>query len=70
MKLKCQFCRVVFCTMLAAASIGGAPLRAEEVEELMYAMNQPKIAHTLPEETENGDGPIQKLPGHEVHRNG
>jgi len=29
-----------------------------------------RLITLLPEATENGDDPIQKLPGHEVHRNG
>jgi hypothetical protein len=67
MRLKNRFCKFVFCTMLAVASIGGAPLRPEEVDELMHAMNQPKIAHTLPDDAENGDDLIRKLLAHDVH---
>jgi hypothetical protein len=67
MRLRGRFYRFVFCTMLAAASIGGAPLRPEEVEELMHTMNHPKIAHTLPDDAENGDDPIGKLLGQNVH---
>jgi hypothetical protein len=37
--------------------MGGAPLRQEEVAELMYAMNQPEIAYTLPDEADRGDDP-------------
>jgi hypothetical protein len=67
MRIKDRFCKFVFCTMLAVASIGGAPLRPEEVEELMHAMNQPKIARTLPDDAENGDELIRKLLGPDVH---
>ena len=63
MRFKDRFCKFVFCAMLGFASFGGAPLRPEEVEELMYTMNQPKIAHTLPEDAENGDDLIRKLLG-------
>jgi hypothetical protein len=61
---KGRFCKFVFCAMLGVASIGGAPLRPEEVEELMCIMNQPKIAHTLPDEAENGDDLVKKLLGY------
>jgi len=61
---KGRLCKVMFCAILGAASISGAPMRAEEVEELMYAMNQPKIAHTLPDRADDGDDPIRKLLGH------
>ncbi len=60
MRLKSRFRKLVFCALLGLASIFGAPLRPEEVEELMKRMNQPKIAHTLPDDTENGDDPIKK----------
>jgi hypothetical protein len=67
MRLRNRFCKFVFRTMLAAASVGGAPLRPDEVEELMHTMNQPKIAHTLPDDAENGDDPIKKLLGRGAH---
>jgi hypothetical protein len=61
MRFKGRFCKFMFCGILAIASVGGARLRPEEVEELMHAMNQPKLAHTLPDDAENGDDPIKKL---------
>jgi hypothetical protein len=30
-------------------------MRPEEIQELMQTMNQPKIAHTLPQENENDE---------------
>jgi len=61
MEFRGRFCKLVFCAVLAVASIGGAPLRAEEVEELMHSMNETKVAHKLPEDTESGDDLIKKL---------
>lgn len=52
---KGRFCKLMFCVMLEAAAIGGAPVRPDEVEELMYAMNQPKVAHILPDDADTGD---------------
>lgn len=43
------------CLTLLAGSLGGAPMRPEEIEELMHAMNQPKIAYTMRAGAENGD---------------
>ncbi len=40
----------------------GAPLRPDEIEELMRAVNQPKVAHTLPDETDRGDDLIADAP--------
>jgi hypothetical protein len=48
---------ILFCLALGMGSLMGAPMRAEEIEELMSAMNQPKIAHTLRDETDKGDPP-------------
>ena len=45
--------RVVFaCLALEMAVLLGAPMRPEEIQELMHQMNQPKLAHVLPAETE------------------
>ncbi len=49
-----RFRNALFCIVLALASATGAPMRPDEVEELMRAMNQPKVAHTLPDENPSG----------------
>ena len=46
---------ILFCVLLAASSIQGVPMRADEVESLMAAMREPKVAHTLPDENQAGD---------------
>jgi hypothetical protein len=40
---------------LGIGSLIGVPTRPEEIQELMQTMNQPKIAHTLPQENENDE---------------
>jgi hypothetical protein len=67
MKFRGRFCEFVFCAILAVASIGGAPLRPEEVEELMHRMNQPKIAHMLPDAADRGDDLLKKLIENDEH---
>ena len=47
---------ILVCTLLEVAALAGANMRPEEIEELMYTMNQPKFARTTPEESERGDG--------------
>jgi hypothetical protein len=37
-----QLRQLLFCLTLAFASMAGAPLRIEQVNELMQAMNRPK----------------------------
>jgi hypothetical protein len=44
------------CLVLAAASLHNVRMRADEIEALMEALRQPKVAHTLQEEQDNGDG--------------
>jgi hypothetical protein len=46
--------------MLAVNCLHGTPVRPEEIEALMQAMNTPKVAHVLPDEDYDGD---DKLPG-------
>jgi hypothetical protein len=51
---------ILFCLMLAVNCLHGTPVRPEEIEALMQAMNTPKVAHVLPDEDYDGD---DKLPG-------
>jgi len=55
MRLMDRLRRFVFCAILAAASSAGAPMRTEEVEELMRAASHPKVAHILRREDEDDD---------------
>jgi hypothetical protein len=61
MNFRNRICKALFCTILAFASVGGVPMRAEEIEELMRNISAPAIAHTLPEDDDSGDDPIKKL---------
>jgi hypothetical protein len=51
-----QRLRTLFlCAALELAVMTGVPMRHEEIRELMQTMNQPKVAHVLPEEDARGD---------------
>jgi hypothetical protein len=52
--IKHRLRKVLLCMALGLASLAGAPMRPEEIEELMYQMNQPRIAHALPDESDRG----------------
>jgi hypothetical protein len=54
---KGKFRNITLCLALGLGSLMGVPMRAEELEELLHQMNQPKIAHTLPDENDNSDPP-------------
>jgi hypothetical protein len=58
MSIKRKLRETLLCMVLGAGSLIGVPMRAEEIEELMDLMNQPRIAHTLPDENDTGDDPI------------
>jgi hypothetical protein len=45
----------VLCLTLAFGSLAGVVMCPEEIEELMYLMNLPKIEHVLPAETDKID---------------
>jgi hypothetical protein len=45
------------CAVLEMGVLAGSPMRAKEIEELMHQMNEPKLAHILPTENDEGDDP-------------
>ena len=50
--------RTVFaCLVLEAGVLMGAPMRPEQIRELMRQMNLPTIAHVLPDAPDSGDDP-------------
>ncbi len=55
MSIKHKARTIFLCLTLLVGSMGGAPMRPEEIEELMHTMNQPKIAYTIRAEGETGD---------------
>jgi hypothetical protein len=52
--------RVAFvCAVLQVGALAGVPMRPEQVQALMHMMNEPKLAHALPD----GDDQSGDLPG-------
>jgi hypothetical protein len=43
------------CAILEFGALVGIPMRPEQIGELMHSLNQPKIAETNPERTNDGD---------------
>jgi hypothetical protein len=56
MRVSLRLRTLLVCSMLEFAALLGLPMRPEEIEELMRTMNQPKLARTIPDETDSGDG--------------
>lgn len=46
---------ILACLVLQTGVAIGVPMRAEHIEELLRALNQPTLAQTDPERAEQGD---------------
>ena len=55
--MKQRFRKVLLLLALYVGSQMGMPMRAEEIEELMRTMNQPKLVRKFVEEEDRGDDP-------------
>jgi hypothetical protein len=60
MSMKHRLRTVLLCLPLLFGGLMGMPMRPEEIEELMHAMNQQKIVTTVEDEGDNYELP--KLP--------
>ena len=56
MSFKHQLRTLIVCLPLALGLLMGVPMKPEEIEQLMHDLNQPRIAVTIPGESENGGG--------------
>ena len=56
MSLTSRLRTVACCGILELGTLVGVPMRAEQIQDLMRALNAPMIAHTTPEEADRGDG--------------
>ena len=57
MRVPSRLRTILVCSMLEFAALMGLPMRPEEIAELMRTLNQPKLAHVIPDEKEN-DKPL------------
>jgi hypothetical protein len=48
---------LLLCLALEVGVVAGVPMRPDEIQELMHQMNQPKLVHVLPSESDEGDDP-------------
>ena len=46
---------------LLAGSLSGVPMRPEDMDQLMEAMNQERIEYVIPDDSENGDETIKEI---------
>ena len=54
--------RVLFlCGTLQLGVLVGVPMRPDEIQELMNQISQPKLAHMLPTDEDDGDGRADRV---------
>jgi len=56
MRVPSRLRTLLVCCMLEYAALMGSPMRPEQIQELLRAMNQPKLAHVIPDESDRSDG--------------
>lgn len=57
MSMKRRLRTILTCALLEAGALMGAAMRVEQLQELLRALSQPKIARTDPKEDRYGDPP-------------
>ena len=57
MSLRKRLRTLLICVVLEFGVLSGVPMQARELEELMRQLQQPKLAHVLPGDEDDGDQP-------------
>ena len=57
MSLKRRLRTLACCGMLELGALFGMPMRPEQIQQFMQALNESKVTHVLPSEDESGDPP-------------
>lgn len=55
MSLKHTLRTLLLVLVLGVALLAGAPIPPDEIQELLSRLNQPKVAHTLRQEKDDGE---------------
>ena len=55
MTIRSRLRTVLMCLVLEVGVLTGVPMRPDEIRELMNQMNQPKLAHVLRSEDDEGN---------------
>jgi hypothetical protein len=46
---------------LLAGSLSGVPMRPEDMDQVMGALNQERIEYVIPDDSENGDDTVKEV---------
>jgi hypothetical protein len=55
--LKSRLRTLLCCVVLEVGALTGVPMRADEIQDLMHTLAQPKLARTNPDKPDEGDPP-------------
>jgi hypothetical protein len=50
---------LIVCIALECGVLSGVPIQARELKELLERLNQATLAHVLPSQQQDGDGPSE-----------
>jgi hypothetical protein len=56
-----RLCKVLVCLALGFGALMGTYMRPEEIEDLMWTMNQPVVETTIPDQSDKDDPLKQQL---------
>jgi len=60
--IKARLRTILLCAALELGVLSGVPMRPEEIRALMHQLNQPKMAHVLPTDEQDGGPPGVTVP--------
>ena len=61
MSIKLKLRMLLLYLPLLAGSLSGVPMRPEDMDQIMGALNQERIEYVIPDDSENGDDTIKEV---------
>ena len=61
MSIKRKLRMLLLYLSLLAGSLSGVPMRPEDMDQIMEALNQERIEYVIPDDSENGDDTIKEV---------
>ena len=59
MSIKQKLRGLILAGAIGLALLAGAPMRPDQIEDLLHQLSQPKVAHVLRDESDGRDDPSQ-----------
>lgn len=56
MRVRERLRTLLVCITLEVGVVFGVPMRPEQIQELMFQLQLPKLAHVIPDDEAGGDG--------------